>query len=94
MYGPYGGPFPVQQVFHQHPARFRMLNCGRRWGKSVAAIMEAYFLLHRQFYGSVRLGQASDSQTECRSRSRSVVFISRSEERLSFFSRIQPVTRV
>jgi hypothetical protein len=42
---------------------------------------------------SVRFGQASDSQTECSSRSRSMVFMSRSEARLSFFSRIQSGSR-
>lgn len=35
-------PHPGQQLVHQSPARFRVLNCGRRWGKSLLAIWECF----------------------------------------------------
>ena len=33
-------PHPGQLEFHLSPARFRVLNCGRRWGKTVAGANE------------------------------------------------------
>jgi hypothetical protein len=33
-------PHPGQLEFHMCPARFRVLNCGRRWGKTVAGANE------------------------------------------------------
>ncbi len=34
-------PHAAQQLFHSSNARWRVLNCGRRWGKSKCAIAEA-----------------------------------------------------
>src|SRR5689334_1833105 len=40
-------PHPGQQLVHDSLARFRLLGCGARWGKSMAAAMEAVAaLLH------------------------------------------------
>ncbi|MCC6445406.1 MAG: hypothetical protein IT210_18340 [Armatimonadetes bacterium] len=36
-------PHPGQALFHDSPARFRILACGRRWGKSQAAAAEALY---------------------------------------------------
>ena len=33
-------PHAGQAEFHFHPARFRVLNCGRRWGKTIAGANE------------------------------------------------------
>lgn len=33
-------PHPAQWTFHNDPARFRILSCGRRWGKTVAGANE------------------------------------------------------
>ena len=33
-------PHPGQLEFHMSPARFRVLNCGRRWGKTIAGANE------------------------------------------------------
>ena len=33
-------PHPGQVEFHYHPARFRALSCGRRWGKTIAGANE------------------------------------------------------
>ena len=38
-------PFPLSQAIHHDPARFRMLCCGRRFGKSWMAVMEAFQIL-------------------------------------------------
>ena len=37
-------PHPGQLQFHHSPARFRILCCGRRWGKTKAAVAEAFRL--------------------------------------------------
>jgi len=37
-------PHPGQVAFHNSPARFRILCCGRRWGKTKAAVAEAFRL--------------------------------------------------
>lgn len=37
-------PHPGQLAFHLSPARFRILCCGRRWGKTKAAVAEAFRL--------------------------------------------------
>lgn len=33
-------PHPGQRLFHESEARFRVLSCGRRWGKTKAAVAE------------------------------------------------------
>ena len=35
-------PHEYQGMFHKDPHRFRVLSCGRRWGKSKASIAETY----------------------------------------------------
>ena len=37
----------AQKLFHYDPHRFRVLSCGRRWGKSTCGIMELYLDLQR-----------------------------------------------
>jgi phage terminase large subunit-like protein len=35
-------PHPGQALVHSHPARFKVLACGRRWGKTRQGVNEAY----------------------------------------------------
>ena len=36
-----------QRIFHQDPHRFRVLNCGRRWGKTKCGIFELWYILQQ-----------------------------------------------
>jgi hypothetical protein len=38
---------PGQVTFHQDPHRFRVLNCGRRWGKTKCSIFELWSILQK-----------------------------------------------
>lgn len=40
-------PHPSQLIFHSDPHRFRILCCGRRWGKTKSGIFELWYLLQR-----------------------------------------------
>lgn len=42
-------PYPAQQGIEQDPHRFRVVACGRRWGKSLSAIREAFQMLLRLY---------------------------------------------
>ncbi len=42
-------PYPAQQGIEQDPHRFRVLACGRRWGKSNMAMREAFQMLLRAY---------------------------------------------
>ena len=39
--------FPLTQAIHAHPARFRVLCCGRRFGKTMAAVAEGIWMSMR-----------------------------------------------
>jgi hypothetical protein len=49
-------PHPGQAEFHFHPARFRVLNCGRRWGKTVAGANEFIRQMWQQGEGKEEIG--------------------------------------
>jgi hypothetical protein len=49
-------PHPGQVEFHFHPARFRVLNCGRRWGKTVAGANEFIRQIWQQGEGREKIG--------------------------------------
>lgn len=40
-------PHPGQREFLEHPARIKVLACGRRWGKTDACAVQALYALHR-----------------------------------------------
>jgi len=42
-------PYPAQAGIEQDPHRFRVVACGRRWGKSLSAIREAFQMLLRLY---------------------------------------------
>ena len=44
-YSPPYKPHPAQEDFHYDPHRFRVLSCGRRWGKTLAGILELWRIL-------------------------------------------------
>ena len=49
-------PHPGQCRFHFCPARFRILNCGRRWGKTVAGANEFIRQMWQQGEGKEKTG--------------------------------------
>ncbi len=49
-------PHPGQLEFHYHPARFRVLNCGRRWGKTIAGANEFIRQMWQQGEGREKEG--------------------------------------
>ncbi len=49
-------PHPGQIEFHYHPARFRVLNCGRRWGKTIAGANEFIKQMWQQGEGREKEG--------------------------------------
>jgi hypothetical protein len=49
-------PHPGQVEFHYHPARFRVLNCGRRWGKTIAGANEFIKQMWQQGEGREKEG--------------------------------------